>query len=112
MRDDDLILSELTSGMLTFVSSFNDLRENILGDVISVLHGSLPCIDPLCSSGAQQVARFPHFINKRLVFWLELEIQDTKMSDSIRDVNAIQVIPEKRCLGCNTPFLSDMSQWL
>lgn len=58
---------------MTFASTFDDLREYVLGDFIPVLHGSLPVLNPLCSSCAQQAARFPHFINERSVLWIQLQ---------------------------------------
>lgn len=58
---------------MTFASTFDDLREDVLGDFLPVLHGSLPVLNPLCSSCAQQTARFPHFINERSVLWIQLQ---------------------------------------
>lgn len=108
-----------TLATITFASSFDDLREDVLGDVFTVLHGHLPLMNPLSSSCAQQRASFPHFIHEWSVPWIQLEIQDFRLWHSLQyfhQTNSIQaskeVLPKKRSLWHGTPSLSDKALWL
>ena len=66
----------LTLRVTTCSSSFDDLREDVFGDVVAVLHGGLSVVDPLGSGCAQQAARFPHFFYERPVLRVELGLQN------------------------------------
>lgn len=65
-------------------SRFDDLCEDVLRDVVSVLHGGLSVVDPLSSSCAQQAARFLHFLDERSVHRIVLESESLKMSHSYK----------------------------
>lgn len=58
----------------TFACSFDDLGEDIFGD-LAVLHGCLPLLYPLSSSSPQQTTGFPHLSDEGPVLWIELEMQ-------------------------------------
>lgn len=58
---------------MTFDSGFDDLGEDVVGDVVSALHGRLSVLDPLSSSCAQQSASFPHIFDERSVLWVVLK---------------------------------------
>jgi len=63
----------LGSGFWTFSGGLDDLREDVVGHVVSVLHGTLAVLDPLGAGGSQQEARRPHLPDEGSVLWVELE---------------------------------------
>lgn len=71
-------LSDLSESERTFASGFDDLREDVLGDVVTVLHSSLSFIDPLSPSSAEQVARILRFLDELPVVRLVLQTQSSQ----------------------------------
>lgn len=74
--------------LTTFACGFDDLREDILGDVNAALHGSLSVLNPPSSSVPQQTTSLLHLINERPVLWLELGMKSYRILHSFQYVSS------------------------
>lgn len=74
--------------LTTFACRFDDLREDILGDVSAALHGSLSVLNPLSSSVPQQTTSLLHVINEWPVLWIELGMKNYQLLHSFQYVSS------------------------
>lgn len=65
--------------------SLDDLREDVLRNILPVLHGDLSLLDQLSSGRTQQATGIPHFVNKRSVPGVVLEEQTPVTAPSIAE---------------------------